>query len=126
MNQTSLPWDVFLPIDHPCVKKDRYAISPNGVIRNVITGEICKQFFDERGIAYVPILDSYGKNDIYVMRQVDELVAWEFLPEEDRDLANGVFHLDGKNDNNYYKNLEWIPWQTINPDDIIPRVYSIC
>ena len=126
MNQNSLPWDVFLPIEHPCVKENRYAISPHGVIKNIITGEVCKQFFNEDGVPFVPLLSSYKEDeDMYLMRQVDELVAWEYLPEG-RDLANGILHLDGKNDNNYYKNLEWIPWQTIDPDDITPHEYSIC
>jgi hypothetical protein len=76
---------------------DNYEISDEGVIRNINTGRIIKQFIGKDGYLRTQIA---GKT-----RTVHRLVAMAFIPPEEGKLF--VNHKDGNKQNNKSTNLEW-------------------
>lgn len=107
-------WDVFLPITFPRVRKNTYAISKTGIIKECTNGRIVKENADNKGFAIVPLLNWDDYLNEYEVFMVDELVAWEFV-SENREFGNYVLHIDGDCSNNYYKNLLWTSWD-LDPD----------
>lgn len=76
---------------------DNYEISNEGVIRNINTGRVIKQFVGKDGYVRTQIA---GKT-----RTVHRLVATAFIPLEDGKIF--VNHKDGNKQNNKSTNLEW-------------------
>ena len=101
------PLDVFLPLTYPKIARDRYVISNNGMIKDIINGCFVKDTIDKWGFATVSLFTNEPGFKIISVR-VHRLVAWEFCPEN-RVFTYGVGHIDDDKLNNYYQNLQWIP-----------------
>lgn len=83
----------------------RYAITKCGILKNVITGTICKFYINDSGYPCLRIWDD-GKSK-YVIRRVHRLLmlTWSAVPENYLELE--VNHIDGNKLNYDYSNLEW-------------------
>ncbi len=88
----------------PCLGfADRYEVSSNGQIRNLITGKIRKPWKNNRG--YLTLKLSIAPNKT-VTRTVHSLVAEAFISARPEGLQ--INHKDSNKENNPPDNLEWV------------------
>lgn len=95
----------FRKVTYPGISENRYMISTNGQVYDIINKRFVSQYPDKDGyfkIIYTNTL-SNKSSSVFVHR----LVAWEFYPET-RNLKLVVDHIDGNKQNNNYTNLEWV------------------
>ncbi len=96
---SSLDFKKYRKIDYPNVTINRYIISEYGDVFDTLKQRMLSQYSDKDGYKKVHI----NGHNIFVHR----LVAWAFYPDT-RSMNLVIDHIDGKKDNNYYKNLEWV------------------
>lgn len=89
----------FRKVTYPGITENKYLISENGDLYNMISGKFIGYYLDKDGYKRVCI---DGKRHIGISR----LVAYQFCPNADIRLV--VDHIDGNKQNNHYTNLEWV------------------
>jgi len=95
---------------------ERYSVSDDGFVMNLLTGKILKNHDDRRGYDRV---DIGGKH-----RKVHRLVAERFLPAPTQE-GLVVDHIDRNKRNNNASNLRWVT-QSVNVLNRSPPVCSRC
>lgn len=94
------------PLDYPGVKNNMYMISDYGNIRNINTGYNISHISDKDGYITCKLMDSEtNKGKLF---KVHRLVAYTFLDSVSDFQELQVNHLNGINNDNYYKNLQWV------------------
>lgn len=83
---------------------EKFAVSSNGQIKNVITGTVYKQHLNNEGYFQVCVSLS-GRKDKKVFK-IHKAVAGTFIPNPQN--KPQVNHIDGNKQNNYVENLEWV------------------
>lgn len=77
-----------------------YAVTDDGRVFNIITGNELKQHPNPKGYLMVKLDNEKGM-------QVHRLVAMQFVRNTDLLQFNQVNHKDGEKGNNHFQNLEW-------------------
>ena len=82
-----------------------YEISNFGNVRNIKTGKILKQCFNNSGYKMVNIMDE-GKQSA---KQIHRLIAMMFIPNPNNKTT--IDHIDNDKANNNINNLRWVTQQ---------------
>jgi len=86
----------------------RYAISNNGLIKNIETDTILKATENDKGYNAV----SLHIDDFKVQTEIHRLVAEAFIMKPASIVKLTVDHKDCVKTNNHFKNLEWVSLRT--------------
>lgn len=82
---------------------DRFEVSDDGRLRNVITGTIYRQHINKEGYSQVCVsLGSRNKKKVF---KIHKAVAETYIPNDEN--KSTVNHIDGNKQNNSINNLEW-------------------
>lgn len=94
------------PLNYPGIKENKYDISDYGRIINKETGRELAQVPDKDGYLTCKLMDVSTNKGKYF--KIHRLVGYTFniTPENFNQLQ--INHLNGKNNDNYYKNLQWV------------------